>query len=74
MEPGRLVTCFCEEETDVGRSLRSGLGHGHGVTQLVAGIAAVGEDVAQPGEAGADLGQDVGRAIAILDTGVWTRP
>jgi hypothetical protein len=39
------------------------------VTQLVTGIAAVGEDVAQPGEAGADLGQDVGRAVAILDIG-----
>ena len=37
------------------------------MTQLVAGLAAVGEDMAQPGEADADLGQDVGRAVAVLD-------
>lgn len=40
-----------------------------GVTQFVAAIGAVGEDVAQPGEAGADRDQDAGRAIAILDIG-----
>jgi hypothetical protein len=37
--------------------------------KLLSAIAAVGEDVAQPGEGGADGGQHAWRTIAILDVG-----
>ena len=37
--------------------------------QLVAGIAAIGEDVAQPGTQMPDRGEDAHRTIAVLDVG-----
>jgi hypothetical protein len=37
--------------------------------QLVAGIAAIGEDMAQPGEAMPDAGEHVGCAVAVLHIG-----
>ena len=42
---------------------------GQGVTQFVAGIAAIGEDVPQPRIERTDRGQDIDRTVAILDVG-----
>jgi hypothetical protein len=42
---------------------------GQGVAQLVAGIAAIGEDVAQPRAQGPDRGQQIDGAVAVLDVG-----
>jgi hypothetical protein len=42
---------------------------GQGVTQLVASVATIGEDLAQPPAQGADRGQEIDGAIAILDVG-----
>ena len=39
------------------------------VPELVAGIAAIGEDMAQPGEALADRLQHIDGAVAVLDVG-----
>lgn len=38
--------------------------------EFVTGIAAIGEDVAQPGEAGPDRGQDIEGAVTVLDSAV----
>lgn len=42
---------------------------GERISQLVAGITCVGEEVAQPRIEGADGGEHAGRAVAILDVG-----
>ena len=42
---------------------------GERVLQLVAGVAAIGEDVAQPRIERADGGEHGGRAVAVLDVG-----
>lgn len=39
------------------------------LTQLLAGIAAIGKEMAQPGEAVHDLGEQQRRAVTILDVG-----
>ena len=41
----------------------------HGVAQLVAAIAAIGEHMAQPRIEGADRRQQVGCAVTVLDVG-----
>jgi hypothetical protein len=42
---------------------------GHGAAQLVAGITAIGENVAQSGIERSDQGQDIDGAVAVLDIG-----
>lgn len=46
---------------------------GDGIAEFIAGIAAIGKDMAQPGEALPHGLEDIDRAIAVLISAVCTR-